>query len=135
MTLRYLVDTDWAIHYLDGNQDIVATLQQIKTEGLALSVVSLAELFEGVYYSKTPDEDERDLNDFLKGVNILGIDEETCKVFGKERGRLRSKKKKIGDFDLMIGSTALQHKLKVLTNNRKHFELIEGVEIGLRSNE
>lgn len=43
MTVRYLVDTDWTIHYVNGHPGIVA--------GLGLSVVSLAELYEGVYYS------------------------------------------------------------------------------------
>jgi len=35
----------------------------------------------------------------------------------------------IGDFDLLIGATALQHNLTLLTNNRRHFELIEGLSL------
>jgi len=35
----------------------------------------------------------------------------------------------IGDMDLLIGATALQHNLTVLTNNRRHFERIEGLRI------
>jgi hypothetical protein len=34
---------------------------------LGLSIVSLAELYEGVYYSRDPEGDEQDLNDFLRG--------------------------------------------------------------------
>ena len=44
MKLRYLVDTDWAIHYLNGHAAIVKRLDGLQAEGLALSVVSLAEL-------------------------------------------------------------------------------------------
>ena len=94
-----------------------------------MSVVSLAELYEGVYYSRNPEDSEGRLNDFLSGVVLMGIDEEICKIFGKERGRLRKTKKVVGDFDLLIGATALHHNLKVLTNNRRHFELIEGLTI------
>jgi predicted nucleic acid-binding protein len=47
-------------------------------------VISLTELYEGVYCSRNPDRNERALNDFLRRVVLLGIDEETCKVFGKE---------------------------------------------------
>ena len=49
MSLRYLIDTDWAIHYLNGHPAIVTRLDGLKTTGLALSVISLAELYEGVY--------------------------------------------------------------------------------------
>ena len=129
MTTGYLVDTDWAIHYLNGHPEIVEKLQLLKKDGLRLSVVSLAELYEGVYYSRNPEESEGKLNDFLSGVVLMGIDEEICKIFGKERGRLRKTKKVVGDFDLLIGATALHHNLKVLTNNRRHFELIEGLTI------
>ena len=72
---------------------------------------------------------EQALDDFLRGASILGIDAETCKIFGQHRGRLRAKGKMVGDVDLLIGVTGLRHGLTVLTNNRRHFELIEGLPI------
>jgi tRNA(fMet)-specific endonuclease VapC len=57
------------------------------------------------------------------------IDEETSKIFGKERGRLRAAGLMIGDCDLLIGATALRHNLTLLTNNRRHFERIEGLHM------
>ena len=129
MNPAYLVDTDWVIHYLNGQRAIVSRLHALQPEGLAISTITLAELYEGVYYSYDPKAREHDLDDFLLGVLVLGVDEETCKVFGVQRGRLRQKKKTVADFDLLIGSTALRHKLVVLTNNRKHFEVIEGLQI------
>ena len=125
----HLIDTDWVIHYLNGNAEVIQRLRKLEAGALAISVVSLAELWEGVYYSKDPGGSEAVLNNFVRGNLVLGIDEETCKVFGKERGRLRSRKKKIADFDLLIGSTALQHNLMLLTNNRRDFDQIEGLEI------
>ena len=129
MTPAYLVDTDWVIHYLNGQPLIVSRLQELQTQGLAVSVVTLAELYEGVYYSRDPEKQERDLNDFLRGVSVEGVDEETAKTFGRERGRLRAKKKTVADFDLLIGSTALRHKIPLLSNNRRHFEMIEGLQM------
>jgi tRNA(fMet)-specific endonuclease VapC len=129
MTLHYLTDTDWVIHYLSGHEGIVRRLDELNEQGLGLSIVSLAELYEGIYYSTDPEGNEQDLADFLQGVVVVGIDEEACKIFGKERGRLRADGKTIGDFDLLIGATALRHHLTVLTNNRRHFQLIEGLQI------
>jgi len=60
----------------------------------------------------------------------MGTDEETCRIFGKERGRLRAGKKSLGDFDLLIGAPAARHGLLLLTNNRHHIDLIEGLKLG-----
>ena len=35
----------------------------------------------------------------------------------------------IGDFDLLIAAMALQYDLTLLTNNRRHFERIDGLRI------
>ena len=129
MTSAYLVDTDWVIHYLNGQPEIVSKLQELQKQGLAVSAVTLAELYEGVYYSRDPEQKERDLDDFLRGISVLGVGQETCKVFGRERGRLRAKKKTVADFDLLIGATSLRHKITLLTNNRRHFEMIEGLQM------
>ena len=103
----YLIDTDWVIHYLNGHREIVERIKSLRKEGLAISVISLAELYEGVYYSTQPAKNEKALKDFLSGVCIIGIDEEVCKVFGRERGRLRQENKTVSDFDLLIASTCL----------------------------
>ncbi len=129
MTLHYLVDTDWVIHYLKGRHPFVERLQALRGQGLAMSVITLGELYEGVYGAAEPDKREQGLKDFLQGVTILGLDEETCRIFGKERRRLRRAGNLPGDMDLFIGVTALRHNLTVLTNNRHHFERIESLRL------
>ena len=124
--MTYLIDTDWVIDHLNHIERVTRHLEELVPEGLALSIISLAELYEGVYYSRDPVESEAALQRFLNPeLVILGLDEETCKIFGKERGRLRTAGLLIGDCDLLIGATALRHRLTLLTNNRRHFERIE----------
>ena len=127
--MKYLIDTDWTIHYLNGKQSIVDQLIALRNEGLSISVISLAEVYEGVYYSLDPKSSQEGLNNFLKLVSILPDSDEIAKIFGKVRGGLRKKGELIDDFDLMIASTAIHYNLIVLTNNRKHFERVEGLEI------
>ncbi len=128
--MTYLIDTDWVIDHLHQRDRVTRRLEELAPAGLALSIISLAELYEGVFYSRDPVENEAALQRFLDPeLTILGMDEETCKIFGKERGRLRTAGALIGDCDLLIGSTALRHNLTLLTNNRRHFERIEGLRI------
>jgi len=129
MKLSYLIDTDWIIHYLNGNSGIVEKIGSLEKEGLAASIISVAELYEGIYYSTNSAGNEKALNDFLSGISTLGIEDEVCKVFGRERGRLRQEKKMIGDFDLLIASTCLHHRLTLMTNNRRHYEMVDGLNI------
>jgi tRNA(fMet)-specific endonuclease VapC len=129
MNLRFLVDTDWVIEYLRGTPAFVSRLTELQPQGLALSIISLAELYEGVFYSRDPEGDGRDLADFLRGVTVLGIDADIAQRFGRERGRLRKAGMLIADFDLLIGVTAVHHTLTLLTNNRSHFERIDGLII------
>ena len=127
--MRYLVDTDWVIDYFHGVERAVRRLNELSPEGVGLSVIALAELYEGVLYSSNPEGNEQAMRDFLEDVDVVGVDDGVCRTFARERGRLRSAGTLIDDFDLLIGSTALHHSLTLLTNNRRHFERVHGLRI------
>ena len=127
--MKYLLDTDWVIDHLHSAERVVQRLEELSPEGLGLSVISLAELYEGIFNSTDPAGNEQALQDFLSGIEVVSIDEETCRRFGRERGRLRAEGRMIADFDLLIAATSLRHSLTLLSNNRRHFELVEGLEI------
>ena len=127
--MQYLVDTDWVISYQRGIPRVVNRLNALLPHGVGLSIVSIAELYEGVIYSTDPYAEERALRNFLNSVGIVWLDEEVCRIFARERGRLRADGTRIEDLDLLIGSTALRHGLTLLTNNRRHFERMQGLNI------
>ncbi len=128
-SLSFLIDTDWVIDHFNGVTHVSRRLKELQPQGLGLSVVSAAELWEGAYFSRDPKRSQETLEAFLSGVDILGLDEEVCKRFGQLRGSMRKRRQTIGDFDLLIAATALRHNLTLLTNNRKHFEGIAGLKI------
>jgi tRNA(fMet)-specific endonuclease VapC len=128
--VKYLIDTDWIIDHLKGDERVARKLEELATEGMAVSAISLAEIYEGVYYSRDPVKSQEFFEDFLApDLRILDVDREISKVFGRQRGRLRQRKRMISDFDLMIASTCLRYDLTLLTNNRKHYEMVEGLRI------
>ncbi len=60
--------------------------------------------------------------DFLAGVDsIPSLVTAAGENFGRQRHRLRQASFTIGDLDLFIAATCLQHNLTLLTNNRRHF--------------
>ena len=130
--VSFLIDTDWVIDHFNGVTQVSLRLKELQSRGLGLSVVSAAELWEGAYFSRDAKRSQETLEGFLSGVDILGLDEEICKRFGQLRGSMRKRGQTIGDFDLLIAATALRHNLTLLANNRKHFEVIAGLEIESR---
>jgi len=127
--LTYLVETDWAVHWLRGNKDVIHKLRQFQKQGIGLSVISLAELYTGIYYSTDIIKARERLDDFLSFVSILGMNQDICDIFGRENVRLRKEGLVIGDFDLLIAATCIHYGLKLLTNNRHHFQRIKSLEI------
>ena len=127
--MRYLIDTDWVIHYLSDVGPVIDRVAELVPGDLGLSIVSLAELHEGLVGSRDRQAVERRLNDFLLGMTVVNLDEEVCRIFGRERSRLRAEGNLIGDLDILIGATALRHGLTLLTNNRRHFERLADLAI------
>ena len=129
MKVSYLIDTDWIIFQLKGNKQIQSRLIQLQSGGLGISIISLAELYEGIIHSRDTIGNQKKLDDFLSSVIIFDITEEICKLFGSYRGFLRKQGLMISDFDLIIAMICLHHNLTLLTNNHKHFERIKELEI------
>ena len=129
MRMVYLVETDWAVNYLRGRGEVIDKFHELREDGMGLSVISLAELYTGIYYSTDLVKAKESLDNFLSFVTVLGVNDGICRIFGEENARLRREGITIDDFDLLIGSTCVYHGLKLLTNNRRHFERIRGIEI------
>ena len=129
--MKYLIDTDWIINYLKGDEKTVNALENFYGRGFAISVISFAEIYEGIFYYEGEKRDklERDFKNFLEGVTVLNVDENIGEIFGKLRSQLRKEGNLIDNFDLLIASTALWHNLYLLSNNVKHFKRIKDLEI------
>lgn len=124
-----LLDTDCVIHCLKGNQRAIHAVRTAEPGGLFLSIVSYAELWEGVFYAHNPEESKPGLQEFMAHVTVLPVTEPICRRFGEIRGQLRKTRDLIGDFDTMIAATALEHDLTLLSNNLWHFDRIAGLRL------
>lgn len=125
---KYLLDTDWAVYYLRGKRSIVKAIDEYREKGIAISTISIAELYDGIYRSTNPEQKELVLLDFLEGLRIINITKPIARVFGKRRAELKKKGLTVSDLDLLIACAAEYHNLIILTNNRKHFEKIPGIK-------
>ncbi len=56
MRAACLIDTDWVIDHFNKVERTTQKLKELKSAGIAMCVISLAELYEGVFYSRIPAE-------------------------------------------------------------------------------
>ena len=123
------MDSDWAIDYLNGFQSTIRKLDDLFPLGVGISVISLAEMYDGMYGSANVDQQERRLQELVDPMEVLSVDDAICRIFAQERRRLRSIGSLIGDMDLLIAATAIGNSVTLLTNNRRHFERVQGLSI------
>lgn len=126
--MKYLVDSDWVIDYLTGKQYAITFLSSLAKEGFAISLITLGEIYEGIYYGRDPQRSEEGFRKFLRGVTVLPLNRSIMQRFGYIRGDLRHKGQLIGDPDLLIAATALYHDLILITRNKKYYQRISSLK-------
>lgn len=67
--------------------------------------------------------------DFLKKIQVLSFNKDVVKVAVELNRLLKKKRKQIDMADLFIAATAIDNKLPLATLNRKHFEIIDRLEL------
>lgn len=127
--MRYLVDTDWLIDYLKGRETARELLDPLVHLGLAISLITYGEIFEGILYGRDPARYEQVFRAFLQTASILPLTERSMERFARIRGELRARGQLIGDADILIAATALDHDLILVTQNRNHFHRIPNLKL------
>lgn len=122
--MKYLIDSDWLIDALNGQPSALAVLEELSAEGLAVSVIAIGELLEGLDSAPQPASHRAMLRQFLAGITLLPVDESIVEHFARNRARLRRQGMLIPDMDLLIAATALRFDLTLLTRNQRHFRRI-----------
>lgn len=126
--MKYLLDTNICIHFFRGQFDLDKRFLEVGIENCAISEITLAELVYGAEISSNPAKNHKLIEDFSEKITILPIIESIYR-YGKEKARLRKKGELISDFDLLIGSTSIEHELIMVTENVKEFARISKIKV------
>ena len=132
-----LVDTD-VYSYITANNSARARPYKPHLEGheMALSFITVGELYAG--YQKQiskgvwPESRLHALEAKLRQVAIIPYDVEICRAYGAIKHNIKNadgSQRTIAPNDLWIAACAIRHKLKLVTNNGKHFTGIPGLDI------
>ena len=113
--MTYLVDTDYVVDYLKGQRNVPEMLATLLPDGIAVSIITFAEVYEGIYYGQKPSYYARQFA-ILRGQLRVQPEGKTV-VQPKD------------NYDLFIAATALQHNLTLVTRNVKDYERIPHLKL------
>ncbi len=122
--MQYLIDSDWVIDYLRDNYQAFSLLDRLAVEGIAISIITYMEIYEGVARSPDPNESQRKLSAFLETVSVLPFSLVTAQRCAHLRDDLRRQGKRVNSraLDLLIAATALEYDLVLVTRNLEDFQ-------------
>jgi predicted nucleic acid-binding protein len=127
--VKYLADTDEVIDYLKGRSKAVATIDPLLADGVAISVITFGEVYEGIYTGRRREHQEEVFRRFVEGIAVLDVTREIARRFAIIRGVFRSERQLIPAPDLLIAATALHHDLAAITRNLSHFDRVPGLRV------
>ncbi|MEO0041998.1 MAG: hypothetical protein RL329_1446 [Bacteroidota bacterium] len=117
-----LCDTNIFIGYFHGEENIIKELDYLTFDRLAISVISVAEIYYGMRKKEAISTRE-----LVRKFNILHLDKEISKLFLQLV--LGYKDMKVGVPDALIAATAVANQVELFTLNRKDFDFIDGIKL------
>ena len=128
--LKYLLDTSTCIEILRGDERIRQHCVE-NNQYCCISIITAIELLYGTYRApeKYREQELSKAKMLIDYYDVIGIDD-IADAFCREKVRLELSGQIVEDFDLLIGITARENNLTVITHNTKHFSHIENLKYG-----
>ncbi len=128
--MKYLLDTCTISHLLKDRGKVSHNFMRRHSKTLAISTLSIMELEYGfILKDNRYAKEHQDLKRLLAQITILSFSHETAKIAAATRANLKVRGVPIGEYDLLIAATALEHNLVCVTSNVKEFERVENLVI------
>jgi tRNA(fMet)-specific endonuclease VapC len=126
--MKYLLDTNICIYIIKRKpEEVIKRFLKMKPDSVAISSITVSELYYGVAKSSKPNENTIALEQFILPLTVINYNKEDSIAYGKLRAKLEQKGKLIGAMDMLIAAQALSRDLILVTNNEREFKKIEGL--------
>lgn len=116
-----LIDTDIASFIFKGSDYANPYLPLLSGHELALSFMTIAELFQWAILRQWGDHRLAQLEQYLSNYLVIPVDQPLCRAWAQVRAERQSAGRVISPQDAWIAATALRHDLPLITHNSKDF--------------
>lgn len=127
--MQYLLDTSICVFFLRGMHDLDKVIKEKGLDNCYISEITVFELKFGAENSDNPKRSHKAVDKFIQGLSIIPI-YGCVKKYAQQKVRLRKNGTPMHDeFDLLIGVTAIENQLTLITDNTKDFMNFEGLTL------
>ena len=129
--MPYLIDSDWVIDLLDDVPAALELLDRLASEGIAMSVITYMEAYQGTERNPDPREAQARLQALAAEVPVLPISLAVAEQYARLRETLQRQNRRVRAraLDLLIAATALEHSLTLVTRNTADYDDIPGLRL------
>ena len=129
--MRYLLDSDIVIDVLGKHGQSLQLLEEIAGDEIFLSVIGFSEVLYGIQRGQRSAKDMDAMQNLVRDfhIQILSVTMQVVERYVELKVDLEKKGLKLADFDLLIASTAREHKLILVTRNKRHFSRIPNLKL------
>ena len=121
-----MLDTDTCIY---ARKRQAGFKPRLPLHDCGVSIIVLGELEWGVAQSRRFEENKAALSALLAAVQVVDMDAETARQYGRLRAHLRSIGQPIGPNDLWIAAHALACDVPLVTHNLSEFQRVPGLSV------
>ncbi|MCF0058275.1 type II toxin-antitoxin system VapC family toxin [Dyadobacter sp. CY356] len=126
----YLLDTNICIHFLKGQYSLAEKIKNVGPLSCYISEITIAELLFGVANSSESqrEKNRKNAQEFLNSFSGRTLLMGDCFYeYARQKSNLRRIGRTVGEFDLLIGSTAIVNDLILVTRNTRDFINLNGI--------
>lgn len=127
--LKYMLDTNIIIYVMKRKPIEVLGKFNANSTKMAMSVITLSELFHGAENSARVNENLLAVEDFVSRIEVLPYTPKASQHYGSIRTALEQRGQVIGVNDLHIAAHARSEGLTVVTNNTTEFTRVPSLMI------
>ncbi len=129
--MKYLLDTCVLSDFVKGNVNTIKHITSFSPSELAISVITLMEIEYGVLLvpGKKSVAIKEIIADLTQSISIIHFCNDVALEAASIRANLHKQGQPIGYYDILIGATAVYHKLTMVTANVGEFKRIPQLEV------
>jgi tRNA(fMet)-specific endonuclease VapC len=127
--VSFLLDTNALIHLMKLHDPLASRVRVVGPSALAISTISLAELWYGAARSQRPRRTRAEQDLVLAPFRVLHFDPPAADRYAAIRAHLATPGKPIGDRDVMIAAIALANRMTVVTSNVSEFKRVPALQV------
>jgi predicted nucleic acid-binding protein len=127
--LKIMIDTNIVSYLMRGKAEAQAYAPHLKGKLLAISFVTVGELYYGAEKARWGMQRRLVLESTLRNFIVIPYDHEIAKSYARVLVDCQEIGRPISTNDAWIAACAVRHSVPLATHNAKHFEAVPGLKL------